>query len=286
MKLTSYFDYLTFGKKYLETRGICDAKISSERLLGKILSKTKMELVLDKNSNLSRGEQAQFFTFLRKRARFYPLQYLTQEVSFRNIDLSIEEGVLIPRSETELLIDEMHRIFSKKTALKVLDIGTGSGNIALSIADEFSEARVWAVDVCEKALQLARKNASNLNLASRVSFIKSNFLDALNENLKFDLIISNPPYIPLSEKADLQEEVLFEPDRALFSGETGLEAYSKILGEAKKHLTNEGYLIFEIGYNQAVDLEILAKLWSYEIESIKKDYSENNRIVILRNARK
>jgi len=207
---------------------------------------------------------------------------LLGSVAFRNLELTINKDVLIPRPETELLIDVVHEFFSHETSFTALDIGTGSGNIALSLLDEFPESEVTALDISKPALHVAEENAQRLKLRDRINFLKSNVLDSLNNSLRFDLIVSNPPYISLDQKEKLQKELDFEPSEALFSGTTGLECVEKILAQAKPYLKPEGLIIMELGLGQVEKAQRYACQHGYKKVMVKKDYSGINRILVLR----
>lgn len=278
MRLATYRDYVVLGTKFLSAKGVEEARISSERLLEKVTTKDKMSLLLEQGLRLSSGQRELFFDLLRKRAEFYPLQYLTGETGFRNLRLKVEEGVLIPRPETELLLDEVHRFMGEESSFQVLDIGAGSGNIALAVAQEFPRAEVWAVDRSEKALAVARQNAHENGLESRIHFLKSDLFSELADE-KFDVIVSNPPYIPIGEKEGIQKEVRFEPEEALYGGESGLEVIERIFQGAKQRLKDAGYLILEIGAGQADDVLKLARENGFENVAVRKDYSDIERIV-------
>ena len=278
MRLSSYWDYVALGTKFLSAKGVEEARISSERLLEKVLAKDKMPLLLEQGLRLSSGQRELFFGLLRKRAEFYPLQYLTGETGFRNLRLRVEEGVLIPRPETELLLDEVHRFMGEESGFQVLDIGAGSGNIALAVAQEFPQAEVWAIDRSEKALVIAAQNAHENGLKSRVHFLKSDLFSGLTDE-KFDVIVSNPPYIPAREKEGIQKEVRFEPEEALYGGESGLEVIERILQGAKQWLKDSGYLILEIGMGHTDAILKLARENGFENVAVRKDYSDIERIV-------
>jgi len=271
-------DFAVWGEKYLASKGVEEARISSERLLEKALGQGRMSLFLGRGLRLGFQESSRFFDLLRKRSEFYPLQYLTGEAAFRELVLEVREGVLIPRPETELLIDELHQIFSHDKTFRILDIGTGTGNIALAAAQEFKGAEVWAVDVSLEALELSRANAMKNGLEGRINFLKSDLMSELGTQV-FDVIVSNPPYIPEGEREELQKEVRFEPETALFGGSTGLQVIEKIFKGAKTRIVPGGYLILEIGAGQRKTVSEMARENGFKTVAVKKDYSGIERIL-------
>jgi release factor glutamine methyltransferase len=278
MKPVNTIDYLKHGEEYLSSQGVPEARISSERLLEKVLQRDKMSLLLDRALVLQKDEEKLFFNLLKKRGEGYPLQYLTQEAGFRGLLLEVKEGVLIPRPETELAVEELHNLFARDKDFKVLDMGTGSGAIALAVAAEFPNAQVVACDISEKALEIARKNAGKSQLSGRVQLFKSDLFQGLAPDA-FDVIVSNPPYIPEGERHQLPREVGFEPEEALFAGDSGLEVIARILAEARSFLKNKGYLILEIVKGQAEEILKLAQKNSFEKVSVRKDYCGIERIL-------
>ncbi len=278
MRPRTPWDFAVWGEKYLTSKGVEEARISSERLLEKALGHGRMSLFLEQGLRLGFQESSRFFDLLRKRSEFYPLQYLTGEAAFRELVLEVREGVLIPRPETELLVDELHRIFSSESTFRILDIGTGTGNIALAAAQEFPNAEVWAVDVSLEALELSRINAAKNGLGDRVNFLKSDLMRELGTRI-FDVIVSNPPYIPEGEREGLQKEVRFEPETALFAGRTGLQVIERILKETRTHLTPRGHMILEIGAGQHEAVSEIACENGFKTVAIKKDYSGIERIL-------
>ena len=274
-------NFFKIGERFLSLKGIEDSSLSSQRLLEKVARKNRASILLDKQLSLNSRERSTFFHLLRKRARYFPLQYLTGEVGFRNLELTIKEGVLIPRPETELLIDELHLLVGENEKFNALDIGTGCGNLALAIAQEFPNAEVTALDKSANALQLARENAKKYSLERRIQFVKSNLFEDLPQTTQFQVILSNPPYVPDAEKSRLQKEVAFEPEEALLGGQTGMELIDDILREGQNYLFPLGYLLLEIGFGQGDEVKKKAQQYGYGIIKIRKDYSGIDRIVVL-----
>ena len=181
-----------------------------------------------------------------------PIQYITGEAYFAGRKYYVNEYTLIPRPETEFLVQEC--VVNTKEIPKILDIGTGSGCIAIELALRLPKAQITACDICQQAVDMAVKNADRHGVSDRIKFVKSDVFQNISE--KFDIIVSNPPYIDLKDKNEVQQEVFdFEPHTALFAGDNGLFFYKKITAESKNFLNSDGRLIFEIGWKQADTVE-------------------------------
>ena len=225
----------------------------------------------------SSEEMAKIIAAVEKRLKHIPLAYIFGKTEFYGYDFIVNENVLIPRLDTEILIEKVvEEIKSRDKEVSVLDIGTGSGAIAITISKETS-AKVFAVDISKNALEIAKKNAEINN--ADVEFIYSDLFSNIS-NLKLDIIVSNPPYIETNVIETLEDEVkLNEPILALDGGEDGLEFYRRIVNEAPKHLNVRGKLFFEIGYNQG---EAVSSLMNEKFKNVCviKDYLGNDRIVV------
>ena len=208
---------------------------------------------------------------VNKRISGVPYAYITGHKEFMKLNFKVDENVLIPRPETEILVEEALKINAKN----VLDMCTGSGCIAISIAYYNKEAKVTGTDISKQAIELAKENA--LNNGVNIKFVNSNLFEDIDE--KYDLIVSNPPYIKTDIINTLNIEVRNEPIIALDGGEDGLLFYRKIAEEARNHLTANGYLLFEIGFDQGQEVMNILKKNNYKNIMIKKDYSGNDRII-------
>lgn len=195
-----------------------------------------------------------------------------------NDKFKVSKDTLIPRDETEILARKAIDIINKNNLKSALDIGTGTGILACTIA-KYTLSNSTALDVSENALKIAEENIKNLGLSEKVKTLQSNLFENVSE--KYDLIVSNPPYIPLSEKASIQKEVTFDPDLALYtSDEKGLEFYEKIIKEAKNHLNKNGYLLFEMGLGQSEDIKKILENNGYKNIQIEKDLAEIDRVIV------
>lgn len=217
--------------------------------------------------------------YIKRRGEGEPFQYIIGKEDFYGLTFNVNSNVLIPRADTEILVEKSLNLINSIEKPTVLDIGTGSGAIAVSIAKNRGDSYVLACDISEKALEIAASNGE-LNKVSNIKFVKSN----LFENIKyksFNLIVSNPPYIREEDYKDLMREVKkFEPKLALTAEENGLYFYRIITQESWKYLADEGYLVFETGYDQAEDVkELIEKTGKYYEIEITKDYNGINRVV-------
>lgn len=253
-----------------------EAKIEAKMLIKHFLSISDIDLVL--NSEFEECEELLQAAILRAKKRT-PIQHIIGSAHFMEEEFIVNKGVLIPRDETEILVRKAVDIINKNTFAKVLDIGTGSGCIACMIA-KLTSAQVIGVDISADALQIALDNSSKLNLVNKAVFRKSNIFSNIRINEKFDMIISNPPYIPISEKANLQIEVGFEPDLALFAQDrNGIEFYEDIIKQAPDFLNKNGYLMFELGIGQSEIVKNLMKKQGFKNIVIEKDLAYIERVI-------
>jgi len=213
---------------------------------------------------------------------FTPIQYIIGVTEFLGSDFIVNEDVLIPRPETEMLVEiAVERAFSFQSSavgLNILDLCTGSGNIAISLTKKITNCKIAASDISDKALAVARKNAGANGVSGAIEYIESDLFE--NINGKYDIIVSNPPYIARHEFDTLQEEVRFEPRIALDGGDDGLEFYRRIFREAHKFLKKSGYVIVEIGYGQAKAINgIIVRAGNFKLVDIRKDHNGIDRII-------
>lgn len=274
---------IEWTKDYLGNKGISTARLDGEVILAQVLGTDRTHLYMNFDQPLTEKELTSFKTLLQRRARHEPLQYITGEQEFWSMPFSVSPCVLIPRPETELLVEEgakaLCRDFSGET-LKVLDIGTGSGALAAALASELGEAAVIAVDISKDALTIARENIERNGLSASVTILEGDLFTPV-AGTKFHLIVSNPPYIPKCDLASLQREVKdFEPLAALDGGEDGLDYYRQIIPLAPNFLLPGGWLMFEHGAGQYADIiELFEKTDSFEEITSVKDYAGLDRLV-------
>lgn len=260
--------------------------LDSILVLCKLLDVDKSYIYTYGERQVSKEVEDEFIKLMKKRAEGYPIQYILGEREFMGLDFYLEEGVLVPRPDTEILveyiIDYINKNYKSKN-IKVLDLGIGSGAISLSIAHYCKDVFVYGIDISDIALKVANINKQRLNL-SNVNFYKGDLfkaLEGLNLEGKFEIIASNPPYISKEEIEKLDRTVKdFEPRLALDGGEDGLDFYRKITPESKKFLKNNGLLIYEIGYNQGEDVKALLISEGFKEVSILKDLQGHDRVVL------
>jgi len=271
------------GCDYLKQSGIENPKNDCELLLMHILKQQRSELYL-KNDALGKEESGLFKTALDKRNTRYPLQYITGLAYFMDLELGVGEDVLIPRPETEILVEEaVKRLSGKKNPL-IIDVGTGSGNIAISLTKRIPECKIIAIDISGKALRAARNNADRYGCGN-INFLRSDLLNNVTKDVlrEADAIVSNPPYINQEEYKILPKEVHFEPKTALFGGKDGLDFHRRIISEASESLKKGAFLVFEVGDEQAQ--KVIAILDNTNlfcgIEAIC-DYNDIKRVVAAR----
>ncbi len=267
----------------LEKNGIEDSKLSARRLLANTLDKEKEYLIIHSDEEINNELYELYKNKIERLKNHEPIQYILNHQEFMGFDFFVNSDVLIPQPDTENLVEEIISIASKikkeKLEIRILDLCTGSGAIAVSLAKILgNKALVYASDISEKALKIAEENS--MKNSANVLFFKSNIFEEISELYKFDIIVSNPPYIETEIIETLSEEVKKEPIIALDGGKDGLDFYKKIIKESKKYLNSEGYLAFEIGYNQRVSLEKLFKENEYKNIYSKKDLSGNDRVVV------
>ncbi|MBI4970472.1 MAG: peptide chain release factor N(5)-glutamine methyltransferase [Candidatus Omnitrophica bacterium] len=260
------------GSQFLVQQGFKreEARREAERLLASSLRISKPEMLRDNPSFVEVSMERDFLFLLQQRAGHVPLQYLEGEVDFMDFPFRVTPDVLIPRPETENLIERI--LVHGSLPTRILDIGTGSGCILLSLLKYFSGSSGLGIDISERALEIARENAGRLGLTERVSFQTGDLLSGLADQ-QFDLIVSNPPYVREVDWNDLSAEVKQEPREALVAGPSGLECYEKIIATAQKHLVPGGKIFFEVGWNQADQVaEMLAASGYQKVKKFLDDF--------------
>jgi release factor glutamine methyltransferase len=248
-------------------------------LISKLTGFSNTEIILNKNTIFSAEQRKILDSFIEKLKIHMPIQYILGKTEFYGLEFIVNQSVLIPRPETEELVEWILNSIHDNSNLKLLDIGTGSGCIAIGLKNNLTQSQVTAFDISEDALLIAQKNAELNNL--KINFEQVDILKNLNLNEKWDVIVSNPPYIPENEKIEISQNVLdFEPHLALFVPEIDpLVFYKKIADFGKAHLNENGSLFFEIHYTKANQIiELLKSLGYFEIE-LRKDIYKNDRMI-------
>ena len=263
----------------LKKQNITSYNLDVEILLAKVLKKKREYLITNLKKKINDRELTEFNKLLRRRESREPIAYITKKKDFWKNSFIVEKNVLIPRPDTEIVINEILKIFKFKERLNVLEIGTGTGCIILSLLKEKKYFKGIGIDIDQKCIDISKKNAINLNLDNRIKFYKCN-VDNFNLG-KYDLIISNPPYIKKTFLRYLDKDILnFEPKLALDGGLDGLSTIRKIVFRSSSLLKTNGKLILEIGFDQKVKVKKILNENSFYVDSIKKDLAGNDRCVI------
>lgn len=257
----------------------------AELLFSQIFNRDRLGLHLSANRALSKEESSLVASVLKRRIAGEPIQYILGRSEFMGLEFKVNPHVLIPRPETEILVEAVLKIVSQyhpaSSQLHILDIGTGSGCIAVSLAKLLSGAIITATDISGEAIHIARENALLNSVLDRIAFIETNLFNSLSLR-QYDIIVSNPPYVRRAEFVELQPEVRQEPAIALDAGMDGLDFYRKIVKEAAGYLKKNGFLIMEIGFNQAASvLDIVKSEPVFGIVEVIPDYSNIERVVVL-----
>lgn len=273
-------ELLKLGENTLKQANVQDAHIKANILLQYVLKQTKQELIINSEETVEPSSANEYNNYLQVIIKGTPIQYITNHQQFMALEFYVDENVLIPQPDTENLVEETIKIVKNMSNATVLDLCTGSGAIAVSVAHYCQNSKVTATDISSKALEVAAKNSKLNNV--NIEFINSDlFVDLGNRN--FDVIVSNPPYIETHVISTLNKEVQNEPYIALNGGKDGLDFYKKILNEAYKYLNTNGYLLLEIGYNQG-NAVINLEHKNLELVTKKpiKDLAGNDRVLIFK----
>lgn len=268
------------GSIMLKVEQVETPKLKSRLIMQFILNKDRQYLVAYDNEEITDIEEKKFFDSINKLIKGIPLQYITNRQEFMKMTFYVDENVLIPRADTEVLVEEILKIANRINAKKILDLCTGSGAIAISLAKYIKNSEITATDISEKALNIAKKNAKINEVENQITFIKSDLFEQLKKE-KYDIIVSNPPYIKSDVVKTLEKEVQKEPAVALDGGFDGLKFYRKIIEKSYEFLKYKGYICFEIGFDQKEDVINLIENQKNYIEIYsKKDLCDNDRIII------
>ncbi len=283
--MMTVLEAINLSAEYLEKKGIESPRLNAELLLADILGCRRLSLYLSYDRPLKKEEVDKYREYISRRGGFEPYQYIIGKVEFFGLELTVDENVLIPRPETEILVEKLLNKIKDidKKEIRVLDIGTGSGNIALALAVNSENIVADALDVSEEAISVARKNAVKLDVSDRINFSILNVLenDYKPENLKYDVIVSNPPYVGSDEYGGLQEEIVkYEPRIALTDEKDGYSFYSRITSIAEDLLHEGGVLCYELGIGQAEKVEEIMTAGKFRDISIIDDYLGVKRVIM------
>lgn len=273
---------LDWTRQYFGGKGLENPRLDAEILLCAVLKCQRIKLYVDFERPLDAQELATYKSYVQRRANHEPLAYILGEKAFMRNTFKVTPATLVPRPETELLVESVvkaAKLMRPAGDVKVLDIGTGSGAIIVSILDYLPEAKGVGVDISVDALVVAKENAESIGVKERCGFVRSDVFSRVPLEKKFDIIVSNPPYIPAADIAGLDKDVQKEPRGALDGGVDGLDFYRRIAAEAQEHMPDEGLLAFEIGIHQSEAVVQLCKENGFRAVAVRKDYAGIDRMV-------
>ena len=274
--------------EFLAKKEVDSPRLHAELLLAHVLKLPRMQLYLNFERVLTALEVDEFRELMRRRGRREPLQHIIGSTSFCGLEITVNRHALIPRPETELLAEAGWQFLSQfattgSPSATAFDFGTGSGCIAIALAVKSPAAHVYAADISPEALDLAARNAAHHHVADRVHFLNGDGFMGLPEGLRFDLVVSNPPYIPSAEIGLLQPEVRdFDPRPSLDGGADGLDYFRRLAAEAPRFLRSHGRLMLEFGDGQAGSITSILENQKWVVEAVKQDYTQHPRFLVAR----
>lgn len=264
----------------LKNENIESPKVKARMLLEATLKKSREYLMIYDKKEITPSEREQYIRRIKRLISGEPLQYITGKQEFMKLNFLVTKDVLIPRADTEILVEEVIKISRSIQNPVILDLCSGSGAIAISLAKYIKNAKIYAIDISPKAIEIAKKNAELNGVINNIEFIQSDLFDKI-KNQKFDIIVSNPPYIETDIIKTLSKDVQKEPKIALDGGKDGLDFYRKISKTAYQYLNRQGYLCFEIGYNQKQSVQKILEAQKRYINTYsKKDLCGNDRVIV------
>lgn len=268
------------GVTILKLEKISSPKLKARLLLQYVLKKPRQYLIVYDNQKLTDFQEKEYLKYIELLKQGEPIEHITHQKEFMKLNFYVDENVLIPRQDTEVLVEEVIKIAKKINAKKILDLCTGSGAIAVSLAKYLENVQLTALDISGKALDIAISNAKNNHVQEKITFVESNLFEDLAQE-KYDIIVSNPPYIKRKEIENLDMEVRREPKIALDGGEDGLDFYKKIIDKGYEYLKYGGYICLEIGYDQKEGvMKIIDDKKQYINTYCKKDLYDNDRVIV------
>ena len=266
------------GSNLLKNSNITSPILDSEILLSKTLNKSREEILIDLDKKISKKDILVFKNYLKRRSNNEPIAYILEEKEFWSKKFIVSKDTLIPRPDTEILVDQILKIYKDKK-ISILDIGTGSGCIILSLLNNLKHSKGLGIDISRNAILIAKKNALKHNLSCNVKFLNKSFEEIVNK--KFDLIVSNPPYIMRKDIKNLSDDIKkYEPRMALDGGNDGLDVIKKVIYKSKSILKIKGMLALEIGNEQFIKVSKILSENNFRVKYLIKDFSENIRCVL------
>ena len=275
---------LQWTKQYFRDKGVENPRLDAEVLLSFLLGKDRMYLYVHFDQPLEAAELAAFRELVRRRAGRVPVAYITGRKEFMGLLFHVSEAVLIPRPDTEILVETAIDLLAPESCAKILDVGTGSGAVLIGTLSRRPGCRGMGVDISPAALAVAAKNAGRLLPQEQAHFQQADLLPA--PGALFDAILSNPPYITTAEMAALEPEVKKEPELALCGGDDGLHFYRRLIAGGKDMLAPDGFMALEVGIGQARQVAGMAEAGGWHTEKIVNDYAGIERVVVLRPGKK
>lgn len=268
------------GAISLKMENIDTPKMKARLIMQFVMQKDRQYIIVHDEEEMTQRQEEKYKEAIEKIKQGIPLEHLTHQKEFMKLTFFVDENVLIPRQDTEKLVEEVIAIAKQKRKVKILDLCTGSGAIGISLANYLPDSEITASDISREAIQIAKKNAIYNKVENQITFIESNLWDNIPKE-KYDIIVSNPPYIKREVIQNLTKEVKQEPIIALDGGWDGLTFYRKIIHEAKEYLKFQGYLCLEIGYDQKEEvMELMQEQKNYGTPICYQDYGGNNRVII------
>lgn len=273
---------LQWTKQYFQGKGVDNPRLDADVLLSSLLGKDRLYLYVHFDQPLQQEELAAFRDMVRRRAARVPVAYIIGRREFMGLDFQVSPAVLVPRPDTEILVEAAINRLSAVAGGTILDVGTGSGAVLIGTLSRTADCRGVGVDISQPALEVAEANAARLLPPGQATFLQADLFPP--QPASFDAILSNPPYITSCEMESLQPEVLQEPALALHGGTDGLDFYRRLIAGGRAYLKTDGFMAFEVGAGQAPAVSGLAAQQGWRSEQIIKDYSGIERIVVLRPA--
>jgi release factor-specific protein-(glutamine-N5) methyltransferase len=275
-------ELLQIGSKRLKRKKIENYMLDTQLLLGNVLAKDKLYIITNRDKKVSINDEKEFFKLIEKRENRMPIKYILGETEFMGLDFNVKEGVLIPRGDTEVLVEELLKLIPEDKSLDVCDLCSGSGAIGIALAHYRKNIMVEEIDYYKTPEEVTKENIIKQGLEDRVKFVKSDLLkEPIAKGKKYDIIASNPPYIREEEISNLMNDVKeYEPHTALDGGVDGLDFYRRIIEESKLVLKENGILAFEIGHDQGEEVTKLMSLSGFNRLKVFKDLAELDRVVL------
>ncbi len=279
--MPNILELLNLSTEYLNKKGIDSPRLNAELLLADVLNYKRLDLYIHFEQPLKEEEINKYREYIRQRAHFVPLQYIIGKTEFYGLNFIVNKNVLIPRPETEILVEKVLQKLKIYDEVNILDVGTGSGNIAIALARNLQNSKITAIDVSSDAIKIARENSIINKVSDKIDFQEMDILkNDFSFDNKFDVIISNPPYINLEEYDSLQKEIInYEPKIALTDFENGLKFYEVISQKALNLLNNKGRIYFEIALGQIEKVKDVLLKNNFQNIEVHKDYANIERVI-------